>query len=224
MQNWSETIQSQYANSPTLSGLIQYMNDWIDPKTNINEFLANIWDVTTAVGLGLDIWGQIVNVPRVLKIAQTPTYFGFNEAYTVPTQLTGVQPFNQAPMYNGPLATTSYELSDSAYRTLILVKALTNITSCSTPSINSLLQFLFAGDGRCYVQDTGGMTERFVFEFNLSPVQLAIMHASNVIPRAAGVQAYIMNYAAGATFSFNEADGLPFGVGTFFTANQLVIA
>lgn len=224
MKNWRDTLLSQYATSPTIVGLIEVFNEWIDPSVNINEFLRNIWDVTTAVGYGLDVWGQIVNVSRVLQIAQTPAFFGFNEAFTVPTELTGAQPFNQAPFYNGPLATTSYELSDDAYRTLILVKAMANISNCSIPSINQMLQFLFAGDGRCYVQDTGDMTQRFVFEFNLTPVQMAIMLTSGVITRAAGVQSFVMTYNSGSTFGFNEGGGQPFNQGTFFTAAQLQAA
>jgi hypothetical protein len=224
MKNWAETLESQYANSPTIVALVQAFNDWIDPSVNINTFLANIWDVTTAVGIGLDIWGQIVNVPRVLQISTPEIYFGFSEAFTEATANTGPQPFGSGTFYSGPPATTSYSLTDDAYRTLILVKAMSNISDCSVPSVNAILQFLFAGDGRCYVQDTGDMTERFVFEFPLTPVQLAIMLTSNVIPRPAGVEAFVMTYAAGQTFGFSEGGGQPFGYGVFFNQSQLQAA
>lgn len=224
MENWRETLLSQYANSPTIVELINDFNQWIDPSKNIELFLEQVWDITTAQTYGLNVWGKIVGVSRILQIAETPTYLGFNEAFTAPTASIGPQPFGQAPMYAGPLATTSYELSNDAYRTLILVKAMSNISNCSVPSINRMLQFLFAGEGRCYVQDTGDMTQRFVFEFNLTPVQLAIMLTSGIISRAAGVLSYVMTYDSDNTFGFAEAGGQPFGQGTFFTSSQLQVA
>jgi hypothetical protein len=221
MENWRDTLLSQYANGPTITALIEDFNEWLDPSVNIALFREKVWDVLTADDYGLYVWGKIVNVSRILQVQETSTYFGFDEAFTEPTADTGVQPFDQAPLYNGPPATTSYELSKEAYRTLILVKAMSNISNCSIPSINRMLQFLFAGEGRCYVQDTGDMTERFVFEFQLSPVQLAIMLHSGVISRPAGVKAFVMSYDAAGTFGFAEAHGQPFGQGTFFNSSQL---
>jgi len=221
MQNWNQTLLSQYADSPTIVALINSINDAIDPSADLQNVYSNLWNISTAVGQGLNNWGQIVGVSRNLQVDVTPTYFGFNEAYTIPTKLTGVQPFGQAPMYAGPLATQTYTLGDSDYRKLILVKAAANICNLTAHSINALLTQLFTGYGRAYVQDTGNMSQRYVFEFTPTAVQLAIITNAKVIPRSAGVSAKVVLYPAGSTFGFNEAGGAPFGSGTLFPSSGL---
>jgi hypothetical protein len=211
------TVISQYANSPTILALIDAMYDAISPDADINAFYDFVWNVDTAQGFGLDIWGRIVNVTRSLTIPGTTTYLGFNEAYTLATRDTGAQPFGQAPFYAGTPATNTYTLADDAYRTLILVKALANISDCTVPNLNKLLQTLFVGRGRCYVTDTGAMEMRYVFEFQLLPFELAILTQSGAVPRPAAVYARVLTVDVPTTFGFNEA-GIyePFGQGVFF--------
>ena len=204
------TIISQYANSPTITQLIQNMNQYLDPRTDFDAFYDFVWNVDTAQGFGLDIWGRIVNIKRELQIPNDPVYFGFNEA------LPGSYPFNQAPFFDGnPAATQTYLLGDDAYRSLILTKALSNITSTNAPALNQLLQNMFSGRGRCYVNDLGGMQLRYVFEFDLTPVEYAIITQSGVLPRPSGVGAIIFQSAL-PLFGFSEAgDAAPFGQGVF---------
>ena len=190
--NWDETLLSQYVDSPTLRSMLNSFNDAIDPSIDIANFYSQIWNVATAVGNGLDIWGQIVGVSRYLQIS-TSNYLGFDEAYTAPTAATGPQPFNQAPFYLGATATTTYALSDSQYRRLILVKAAANISNLSIPSINALLQAEFGTSdgvnpyGAAYVIDSGGMAFQYHLTFVPSAVQIAIINNSGVFPRPAGV-------------------------------------
>lgn len=222
MDAYRQTLHAQFANSPTIAGLIEAMNQWLDPGADLQSFYDTIWNVDTATGVGLDIWGRIVDVSRQLQITTTPAYLGFVEAATPTTAATGPQPFGQAPMYNGPPATTTYTLADDAYRKLIMVKALANITNCTAGSLNELLLYLFAGQGRAYVHDTGAMMLRYVFEFDLSAVELAIMLNSGAVPRPAGVKATIMTIDPHTTFGFAEATGSqPFGQGVFFTSSGL---
>lgn len=218
MENINETIASQYANSPTINTLIQSMNQSIDPSIDIQQFYDVIWNVETAVGFGLDIWGRIVNVDRVLQIPGSFFYFGFEQQIES-------QPFNQAPFYNGPPATQSFTLSDDAYRTLILTKALSNISAATAPNFNALLQKLFFNRGRSYVLDQGGMSMRFVFEFGMQPYELAILTQSGVVPRPAGVSASIIQFQANETFGFSEMGGdiQPFDQGVFFNPDIAII-
>ncbi len=210
MQNVRQTVISQYGNSVTLLQLIDNMNGYIDPATDFDNFYNLVWNVSTAVNFGLDIWGKIVNVSRNLNIPGTVSNFGFKEGVNY-------QPFGQAPLYNGPGASTVYRLSDDAYRTLILVKALANICNCSAPSLNQLLRNLFAGRGRCYVNDYGNMQMRYMFEFALTPYEFAILTQSNAIPRPAAVSATVVQFDVPTMFGFKEAgDYKPFGSGVFF--------
>ncbi|MCP8713130.1 DUF2612 domain-containing protein, partial [Streptomyces sp. AC04842] len=145
------------------------------------------------------------------------TYLGYKEAISW-------QPFDQAPFFTGVEATQTYRLSDEAYRKLILVKALANISDCTSPSLNRLLSNLFAGRGRCYVSDTGNMEFRYVFEFALEPYEIAILTQSGVIPKPAAVFANVLQVDSPSTFGFKEALMQPFGSGVFFTSSGLIHA
>ncbi len=173
------------------------MNEYIDPSQNINDFFDSVWNIDTAVGFGLDIWGKIVGVGRNLTIPAGAANFGFKEGLNY-------QPFGQAPFYNGTVAASTYTLTDSAYRKLILVKALANISQCTARSLNQLLQNLFSTRGRCYVIDGGGMTMRFVFEFALLPYEIAILTQSSAVPRPAAVNAKVVQFDSPTTFGFQE--------------------
>ena len=192
MINWDETLLSQYVDSPTLVGLLQSFNDAVDPTINIASFYSNIWNVATAVGNGLDIWGQIVGVSRYLQVSAS-NYLGFEEAYTAPTATTGPQPFGQAPFGSGTALTTTFALADAQYRRLILVKAAANISNLSIPSINALLQAEFSTSdginpyGSAYVINSGSMSFQYHLTFVPSAVQIAIINNSGVFPRPAGV-------------------------------------
>jgi hypothetical protein len=195
------TLISQYANSPTITALVQGMNQHLDPRADFDTFYDYVWNVETAQGFGLDILGRIVDISRELQIADAVDYFGFNEA------LPGAHSFNESPFYSGtPAATSTYSLADDAYRQLILVKALANISATTAPALNQLLQNMFAGRGRCYVNDLGGMQMRYTFEFELTPFEFAIMTQSGALPRPAGVGASILASAL-PVFGFSEAGG-----------------
>ena len=68
MENVSQTILSQYANSPTITQLIQNMDGYIDPSADIDSFYDMIWNIDSAVGKGLDIWGKIVGLENGRKL------------------------------------------------------------------------------------------------------------------------------------------------------------
>lgn len=176
-----ETVISQYAESPTLGQLIQYFQQYFDPTANFNAFYSQIWNIYTAKGYGLDVWGRILGVGRVLELTSS-TYFGF----TGPVSASGV-PFNQGVFYNGETLTSNFSLPDPQYLQLLLAKAAANICNGSIPAINAILLFLFPGLGNCYVTDGENMTMTYTFTFALSPVQLAIVFQSGVLPKPAGV-------------------------------------
>jgi hypothetical protein len=62
------------------------------------------------------------------------------------------------------------------------------------------------------------MTMRFVFEFQLSLVEYAILTQSGVLPHPAGVQYSVTVIVVGGSFGFAEqAPGIqPFNAGTFY--------
>jgi hypothetical protein len=213
MEDLEGTILSQYANSPRIIRLVQNFNEYVDQTANFDAFYNLVWNVDTAEGWGLDVWGRIVNVSRYLQINSPVLNFGFDDG------VNDYAPFGQAPFYDGPPATSTYRLADDAYRVLILAKALSNISATTARSINQLLQNLFPDRGRCYVNDLGGMQMRYTFEFFLEPFEIAIVTSSGVLPHGAGV--YVNVFQADLpVFGFAEmgtADAAPFDQAPFYT-------
>jgi hypothetical protein len=183
MQDFDRTIISQYWNSPILTQIITNLNTYIDPNYNLQNFYDLIWNIDTAVGYGLDVWGRIVGIGRVLTIA-SGRFFGFEEANS--TVITG---FNVAPFYSGQPITSNFTLTDEAYRLLIFAKAAANITDGSIEAINQILLNLFPGRGNCYVIDHLDMTMTYYFSFPLEPFEQSIVTNSGVLPTPAGVLA-----------------------------------
>jgi Protein of unknown function (DUF2612) len=177
------TVISQYANSPILIAMIDSFNAAMDQTLNIDNFYDMVWNIQTAEGYGLDVWGRIVNVSRTLAFpSAAASYLGFEEAGM---SWTG---FGQGSFFSGSSATTTnFNLLDVDYRRLILAKAAGNISDGSIPSINAILLGLFPLRGACHVVDHLNMTADYYFPFPLSAVELAILLQSNVLPNPQGV-------------------------------------
>lgn len=208
---WPSVI-SQYANSPTIDALINAFGQYFDQSTNFEMFYNYIWNVDTAQGFGLAILGRIVGVSNLLTIPAAVSNFGFFDSTSPPDY----EPFNQASFYSGAQATQTYILPDDQYRQLVLMKAFANISATTAPVLNQMLLTLFGSSGRCYCMDLGGMQMMFQFEFFLSPVQYAILTQSGVVPRPAGVNLIIQQFAPALTFGFFGGTGVPFNQGTFY--------
>jgi hypothetical protein len=177
-----KTIISEYGNSDLLTTLIGNMWQYLDQTKNMDDFFDLIWNVDTAQGYGLDVWGRIVGVTRTLHIV-AGNFFGFEQGPWDDFGPSG----GESPFYKGAASTSNYLLTDHAYRFLIFAKALANISNGSIPSINQILRLLFPGRGNAYATDDGNMTMRYKFEFALAPFELAIVTQSNVLPKSTGV-------------------------------------
>lgn len=178
------TIISQYANSPILTALIGNFQQYIDQTVNMEALYDNIWNIATARDYGLDVWGRIVGVVRVVQV-QTTKFFGFEEQ--TPATVEPFGPGGVGPFYNGVASTSNFTLADKTFRNLILAKAMSNISNGSAPSINAILRSLFPGRGNAYVTDGLNMTMQYVFNFPITRAELAIISTSGVLPKSSGV-------------------------------------
>ena len=187
MDNYQEVIVSQYVNSPRMTALMDLFNEWLDPGTDFMTFYAGVMRLDTAGTYGLDVWGRIVGVQRVIQIPVVPHFFGFAEAgkYVVGGfSETG----DDGPFWDGALPLTyPYTLPNDDFRLLIKAKALYNITDGSIPAINRLLMTLFGERGDCWVEDNGGMLMTYHFDFTPTDVEYAIITKSGVLPKPVGV-------------------------------------
>ncbi|MDF2386586.1 DUF2612 domain-containing protein [Nostoc ellipsosporum NOK] len=173
------TVISQYANSPILLALLSSLDDAIDPQPVVNGFYDTIWNVESANTHGLNVWGRIVGVSRTLYVSDG-TYLGFSQS-------SDAVPFGSGIFYGGGTLTANYQLTNAAYRQVILAKAALNITDGSSSSINAILRALFPGYGNVWVRDNGDMTMTYVFAAPLSKVDYAIVTQSGVLPKPVGV-------------------------------------
>lgn len=199
----------QYAASPVIQQLVADRESYF-PIAWQDQFYDVVWNPRTAQGFGLDIWGRIVVIGRDIQIPIVD-YLGFT---TNPEQ--SWAPFGQEGFYTGPAATSTFTLADNAYRVLVAAKALANISSTDSRSLNRVLDKLFPGRGRAWVNDLGSMSMRFVFEFVLESWEMAVLVNGKVLPRPAGVNATIVQIPLDS-FGFAEAgiESAPFNQGTF---------
>jgi hypothetical protein len=215
VMDYKNTVISQYGNSPTLLALVQSAIDAINPYINLDNFYNDVWNIETARGWGLDVWGRIVGVSRIVQVQNLSGYDGFAEAgigAQFPT-------FGFGKMYKGDTAGSGgLLLTDDAYRLLILFKAAANISDCSIPSLNAVLSQLFPSRGNLYVQTDYLMNMWIVLTFALQPYELSILTNSNAFPVPTGVNFGIL--PLGSYCQFAEAGIGPnyptFGHGTLF--------
>lgn len=187
MDSPADTILAQYAGSPKLRSLIETFNTTMDTGTFLDNFYDVIWNIETADTYGLDVWGKIVVVSRLLTVTPSEKFFGYDEATNETPVIDDPQPFDQAPFYTGDQQTSTVSLTNDAYRKLIMLKAMANITDCTIPNMNKMLMYMFGSSGKAYVRNDGGMVMTYVFEFQLSTVELAIVQSSGALPSPAGV-------------------------------------
>ena len=208
---WRQTVISQYAGKSVLLSLIETFNDAVDQSANIDLFYNAIFNVATATGYGLDVWGRIVGVSRVLTIPGGD-YFGF--AGAGPT----IFGFGQAPFWAGSPPSYNYALLDEPYRLLIMVKSFANIMAATTPNYNKLLNTLFPNRGNCYCQDNGNMQMTCVFEFPLQPWEIAILTQSGALsaPTGVGLNIMVIDPATTVGFAGQNPPCTTWGYGSFF--------
>lgn len=157
---------SQYANSPTYVKLIEGIRESLDNSQTIQDFMNVVFNLKTAKGYGLDIWGNILNTDRYL------TFQGNNIYLRGELDIGGVH--------------YSSDEVEELYRQMLFVKAMSNITNCTIASLNHILNYYFEGRGSCYVYEVDTMELRCVFRFYLNAVEKAIF--DEVFPHPTGTE------------------------------------
>lgn len=195
MQQLDQTVLSQYDNDPVTDALVASFGQAVNPDYLFDQFYNYVWnaldenntfiDPTSIVSYGLDVWGRIVGISRVVTL-NVGSFLGFSNNNT--DEASGVT-FNFGIFYNGETLTENFTLTNQSYRLLILAKAAANITGDSIPEINQILLNLFPNRGNCYVQDNQNMTLTYTFKFSLQPFELGIVQNSGVLPTPTGVEA-----------------------------------
>lgn len=176
-----EPVISQYAASPRILSLLVKKAALLDPGKDLMLWYDGIFNPKTAQGVGLDIWGRIVGIGRMLWMQNTE-FFGF--AFQL------LENFDQAPFWNESESEGQFRLTDEAFRFLIFYKAAANIGRGDMASINALLNSLFeAGHGpaNSCVLEVAPMEIRAIFRFYLTGYELALLQQYGLLDRPAGV-------------------------------------
>ncbi len=105
-------------------------------------------------------------------------------------------------------------LSREQYKTVILARLRMLKMRATIPEINKLLNFIFGKYGKAYVIDNLNMSLTYVFNFQLTDLQLAVIRDAGILPKPAGVEAQIISLTYD-TFGFEGSDGLPFDQAPF---------
>lgn len=177
---YKDYVLSQYANSPRIISLLKSFEQSLQTENDINNFYEKVYNIKTASGFGLDYWGAILNIPRILS-------------------------------YEGD----TYTLDDDLYKFLLTVRAVANITNCTIPSLEDLLNELFKDRGNVYVFETGIMSLRFVFNFYLSDQEKTILSIKGIPPLPTGVGVEIIEIPESEIFGFNGTGYQPFNQAPF---------
>lgn len=213
----SHAIQSQYSASPHMLALMACFQRRIDIYLNrtdangnavlntadIDLFYDNMFNIMTAAGVGLDNWGQILQMPRAIPKVD----FG----YYIPDP--------DAPDY--------ISLDDDDYRLLLLYKAMANIASDEIDALNELLQALIdtgvqSLPDAAYVVETDKMVIRWVFEAYLTESQMAVFVAAGTLARGAGVGWEMYALTSSEVFGFDGGEWQPFGCAPFAPDNSFI--
>lgn len=206
----NDTILSQYGVSERIKRLLRGFDELIKPDADIELFYNNVFNILTAQGAGLDIWGVIIGIGRNIQVkssAPDNTYLGFKGS--------GQDVFNSSPFYNTSAGTETVTLADNAYRELLLIKQSANISRTDIASLENLLERLYSGRGNFYILETGPMKLRYVFEFYLKPFEESLALRRDLPPKPAGVTYEIYQIKPKQTFGFNGANMNTFNHGVF---------
>ena len=196
-------VQSQYAGSPRMVAILEGCREHILPDADIALFYDKLFNVETAQGHGLDVWGRIVGVERTIPEVE------LDDGDIVPTGNT-------------------ITLDDDGYRKLIMHKAASNIMDSTLYSMNYLLKKLYP-EHTCYVQLASQYTEsggiytdnnpmEIVYFFNgedLTATELSVFAYIGDYNRGAGVGWNINEFKTDFVFGFYGSLLQPFDQGTF---------
>ena len=189
-------IQSQYAASVRITALLQSAKDHILPDADIALFYDTIFNVQTAQGYGLDVWGNIVGVSRSIPSHESPTTMLFLSD----------EDFKQLIMVKA----SANIMDSSLYSMNYLLKQLYPNFTCYIQLVNNWQN----DDGRYY--NSTPMEINYVFFGRLSNIERSIFDAVGDFNRGAGVHWNLFEFEQDEIFGYVGSELQPFDQGVFF--------
>lgn len=203
-----QNIIWQYDGTHNLRGLVTEKESWYtENHTDFwNDWIVDVFDLTTANDFGLSVWAIILGIPLVVVPEPDPgkIAFGFG--------------LERANFNNGNFAPTSgsFGLTTEQKRLILKLRYFQLITRGAAPEINEFLNYVF-GPGEVYVADGLHMNARYVFASEIPSALQLVFENYDILPRpaAVGVEWVSNNPLAGFGFGTYRKN---FNNGNFYNA------
>lgn len=186
-ENIINEIQAQYRDtniSELIQGIIEIKKKYI--LGAINSLVNDNLSISSAKGIGLDLWGNLLHLSRFIpsESGDSYAYFNFNDKNFKTNG--GLIFYNKnRPNYG--------ELDDIYYRQLLLIIYQSYFLNSSIPTLNQFTLESLADYGSVYVRDTTDMSYQIYIFNNKIPAWLNYMMTNyDILPRPAGVGSKII--------------------------------
>lgn len=188
-------ILSQYAASPKITGLLKNFSNEMSPRLAALLFYEKIFDISTAEGIGLDIWGRIVAINRTIADSSTGVSLTLEDEYYLKLLLyKALSNINQATI--------------PALNTLINI-----LYSEEGGVVINIEDYVQHTDGNFYNQTP--MQIRWVFNYFFDDTDLAVFRVAGTYNRGAGVGWGMYAIDPSQVFGFDGSGMQPFNQGIF---------
>lgn len=180
-------IQAQYRDTniaELIKGIIEIKKKYI--LGAIYSLVNDNLSISTAKGIGLDLWGNLLHLSRFIpsESGDSYAYFNFNDKNFKSNG--GLIFYNKnRPNYG--------ELDDIYYRQLLLIIYQSYFLNSSIPTLNQFTLESLADYGSVYVRDTTDMSYQiYIFNNKIPPWLNFMMTNYDILPRPAGVGSKII--------------------------------
>lgn len=188
------TIQSQYAASERITGIAEIAQDRMDLTRPFDLFYDNIFNIYTARGYGLDLWGRIVGIGRTILDPVANVSLTLDDSDYRPLLL---------------------------YKALANISAST--AAAQNQLLNTLIATGVGGFPTSgYVLEVDVMVIRWVFEGGLDDMQRTIFYVAGQLARGAGVGWELYTVPPDEVFGFDGSEMNPFNQAPFAPDDALI--
>lgn len=172
----------QYNDATRLQSILQQKSEWyeVNQKTFWDDWIRDVFDLTTANDFGLSVWGVILGVSLS---------FGLPGTGARPVWGFGVHNLNFNNGNFGRDAAGVAGLTVEQKRLVLQLRYYQLISDGTVPHANYVLKKVF---GTGYVLDHLDMTATYIFPTDIPSSIRAILEQFDLLPRPAGVKIDIL--------------------------------
>lgn len=204
----------QFKNKPIFDKYIQLLLSGFSEIQEVARQLQQERSIDTAVGVQLDVIGEIVGRPRGLVSAELFKYFGFQTEPLAGSFGSLTDPAVGSPWYSlGAPTGISREPSDEEYRLILKAKIIKNRTLSKPEDVIEAYKFLF-GTSTVIIDEPETGKARIGIGKILSAVERGLLFdlegVGTLLPKTIGVEYTYSEFNAGRVFA---TEGFPGSMG-----------